>query len=263
MILEQIVAAKREEVEHLKTSHSLTELRERAAGALPPRDFFRVLRRDGPRVKLIAEIKRASPSCGVIRSDFCPLSLARDYEQAGAAALSILTEVRFFQGDPGYLAGVRTVTGLPLLRKDFIIDPVQIYEARLLGADAVLLIATLLEQEQLAIFLDLTRELGMSALVEVHTPAELSRVLKTDARIIGINNRNLRTFNTDLTTTFDLLPAIPAGRVVVSESGIRTFHDVTKLAQAGVDAVLIGEAFLRSRDVVAEAGKLMGVRGYG
>ncbi|MGB9791030.1 MAG: indole-3-glycerol phosphate synthase TrpC [Thermacetogeniaceae bacterium] len=261
MFLERIAAVKREEVARLKASFSQTRLRELAGEAPPARDFLGAVKRNGGRLNLIAEIKRASPSQGVIRPDFDPVSHAREYERAGAQAISVLTEERFFQGHTDHLRGVRDAVSLPVLRKDFIIDPVQIYESRLLGADAVLLIAALLEQSLLEDCLSLAGELGMAALVEVHTEEELSRVLRTDARIIGINNRDLATFETDLGTTLRMAPLIPAGRVVVSESGIRTAEDLQRLAKSGVDAVLIGEALMRASDVAAEIRRLMGGAG--
>ncbi|HHW39911.1 MAG TPA: indole-3-glycerol phosphate synthase TrpC [Syntrophomonadaceae bacterium] len=258
MILDQIVSAKREEVARLREAFPLHRLRRQAEEAPPARDFLRALKRTGGQVNLIAEIKRASPSRGVIRPDFDPPALAREYESAGAKAISVLTDERFFQGHPEHLRRVREAVALPVLRKDFIIDPVQIYESRLLGADAVLLIAAVLEQSRLEDCLALARELGMAALVEVHTEEELYRVLRTGARIIGINNRDLATFKTDLSTTFNLAPLIPPGRVVVSESGIRTGEDLVRLAERGIDSVLVGEALMRAPDVAAEIRRLLG-----
>jgi len=263
MFLERIVAHKREEVKNLRGLLPYAELKVEAAAAPPARDFLGAIKRNGPQVNLIAEIKKSSPSRGVIRTDFCPRDIARIYAEAGANAISVLTEERFFQGSPDYLREVREVTRIPLLRKDFIIDDYQIYQARVLGADAILLIAAILEQGQLEDYLDLAGELGLAALVEVHTGAELARVLQSGARIIGINNRNLHTFQTDPATTFALYPSIPSGRVVVSESGIRTPADMGRLAEIGVDAVLVGEVLMRAADIGLAVHKLMGGSTHG
>lgn len=261
MILEQIISAKREEMARLRDAFPLHRLRRQAEEAPAARDFLGAVKRSGRRINLIAEVKRASPSRGVIRPDFDPISLAREYEMAGAQAVSVLTEERFFQGHSDHLRGVWEAVALPVLRKDFIVDPLQIYESRLLGADAVLLIAALLEQSLLEDCLTLTRELGMAALVEVHTEEELSRALRTDARIIGINNRDLATFETDLRTTLRLAPLIPQDRVSVSESGIRAAGDLQLVVESGVDAVLVGEALMRASDAAAEIRRLMGGAG--
>lgn len=258
MILERIVEAKREEMSLCRSRLPLRELRGRIAGIPPVRDFLGAVQREGAVVNLIAEIKRASPSRGLIRPDFNPRKIARIYEEAGAQAISVLTDEGFFRGHPEHLRHVRQVTRLPLLRKDFIIDDYQIYQSRLLGADAVLLIAALLEQSRLVDYLGLAGELGLAALVEVHTPDELYRVLETGAPLVGINNRDLHTFKTDLEVTFKLLPLVPEGTVVVSESGIHTQMDVARLARAGVDAVLVGEALMRARDIGAAVAELMG-----
>lgn len=263
MILEQIITAKREEVARLIGAFPLHQLRRQAEGAPPARDFLRAVKRTGGQVNLIAEIKRASPSRGVIRPDFDPPAIAREYEKAGAKAISVLTDEGFFQGHPEHLTRVREAVALPVLRKDFIIDHAQIYESRLLGADAVLLIAAVLEQSRLEDCLALTRELGMAALVEVHTAEELGRVLQAGARIIGINNRDLATFETRLETTFDLAPLIPPGRIVVSESGIKTSEDLMRLAESGVDSVLVGEALMRAPDVAAGVRRLLGGEEHG
>lgn len=209
-------------------------------------------------IKLIAEIKKASPSRGLICRDFNPHQIARLYQEAEASAISVLTDERFFQGHPDYLKSVKGVTSIPLLRKDFIIDAYQIYQSRFLGADAVLLITAILEQQQLVEYIGLVKELGMAALVEVHTSDELCRVLETEALLVGINNRDLHTFQVDLGVTYQLISAVPKERVVVSESGIRSREDVVGLAEAGVDAVLVGEVLMGARDIRAAAAELLG-----
>lgn len=273
VILDQIIEAKREDVAVYRSCLPLRELKGRAASIPPVRDFVGAVRRDGVGarkqkreeggllvklgVKLIAEIKKASPSRGLICHGFNPRQIALLYQEAGASAISVLTDVRFFLGHPGYLRSVKGVTCLPLLRKDFIIDEYQIYQSRHLGADAVLLIASILDQNQLVDYLGLVKELGMAALVEVHTPDELFRVLETEALLVGINNRNLHTFQVDLGVTHELISAVSKERVVVSESGIRTPEDVARLGKAGVDAVLVGEALIGARDIKAAVVKLM------
>lgn len=227
----------------------------------PPRElpaargFTRAL--SGPKIALIAEVKKASPSRGVIRADFDPPAIARAYTAAGASALSVLTDEPHFQGKLSYLEDVRAVTGLPLLRKDFIIHPAQIFEA--VGrADAVLLIVAALTPAELGEFLRLAAACGLDALVETHDRAEVEIALEQGAGVIGINNRDLHTFTVDLDTTLALRPAIPTGRLVVSESGIRTLDDVRRLADAGVDAVLVGEALMARADIEGAVHELMG-----
>jgi indole-3-glycerol phosphate synthase len=210
-------------------------------------------------ITLIAEIKKASPSRGLICRDFNPRQIACFYQEAGASAISVLTDERFFQGHPDFLKVVKEVTSLPLLRKDFIIDEYQIYQSRLLGADAVLLIAAILGRQQLVEYICHVKELGMAALVEVHTHDELCRVLETEALLVGINNRNLHTFQVDLGVTYQLISAVPKERVVVSESGICSREDVIGLAEAGVDAVLVGEALMGAGDIRAAVAELLGV----
>lgn len=259
MILERIVEAKREEVSTAKSRCPLPELKERI-DLTPARDFIGAVRRDDLMngIKLIAEIKKASPSRGLIRRDFNPSHIASLFQEAGASAISVLTDERFFQGHPDYLKSVKGVTSIPLLRKDFIIDAYQIYQSRFLGADAVLLITAILEQQQLVEYIGLVKELGMAALVEVHTSDELCRVLETEALLVGINNRDLHTFQVDLGVTYQLISAVPKERVVVSESGIRSREDVVGLAEAGVDAVLVGEALVGAGNIRAAAAELLG-----
>ena len=212
----------------------------------------------GTGIKLIAEIKKASPSRGLICRDFNPRQIAGLYQEAGASAISVLTDERFFQGHSELLKSVKEVTSLPLLRKDFIIDEYQIYQSRLLKADAVLLIAAILSQQQLLEYIGLVKELGMAALVEVHNSDELCRVLETEALLVGINNRNLHTFRVDLGVTYQLISSVPKERVVVSESGISSREDVVGLAKAGVDAVLVGEALMGAQDIRAATADLLG-----
>ena len=238
-ILERIVAAKRAEIAAAKRPIDVTS-------APPLRDFIGALRAKRPAV--IAEIKRASPSKGVLREDFDPASIARSYEKAGAACMSVLTDREFFQGAPEHLAAARAACNLPALRKDFIIDPFQVHEARALGADCILLIVACLEDAELAELEALAHRLGMAVLVEVHDADELERALKLNTPLLGINNRNLRTFETRLETTLALLPRIPQGRIVVTESGILAPADVARMRAGGVHTFLVGEAFMRARD---------------
>jgi indole-3-glycerol phosphate synthase len=250
MILDDIVRDNRAELE-LKIRHQpLAEMRELALCQPAPLDFAAAL--SGDAVSVIAEIKRASPSAGMIRADFDPGAIARAYAAGGAAAISVLTEPRYFQGNLSYLRMVREALGyggLPLLRKDFITDAYQIYEARAFRADAVLLIAAILDVGQLAELLALTHELGMTALVEAHDAAELETVVASGARVIGINNRDLKTFTVDLSLTERLRPLVPPDRILVSESGIHLRADVERLAGFGVSAVLVGEALMRREDI--------------
>lgn len=240
-ILQQIMEKKREEVAAAKAA----EPRPATEGLPPPRDFARAIS-EGETIRLIAEVKRASPTRGLFRADFDPVALATQFAAGGAAALSVLTDETFFHGHPSYLAAIREYVPIPVFRKEFIIDPWQIEESRALGADALLLIAALLSREQIQEFLDRARALSLGVLVEVHDEAELSRALATDAPIIGVNNRNLHTFETQLSTTERLAGAVTAaGRLLVSESGIFTHDDLARLAPLGVDAVLVGEALVR------------------
>jgi len=247
-ILERIVAAKRAEVAAAKKK--ITDIKARAAAAPPVRDFLAALRAKQPAV--IAEIKRASPSRGVLRADYDPAAIAKSYENAGAACMSVLTDMEFFQGAPEHLTQARSACGLPALRKDFLIDPYQVYEARALGADCVLLIVACLDDAQMRELESLAHKVGMAVLVEVHDAAELARALKLKTPLIGINNRNLRSFETRLETTIELLPRIPPGRLVITESGILSKTDVARMRQNGVHAFLVGEAFMRAPDPGAE-----------
>jgi len=256
-ILDQIVAAKREEVARAKAQTPEAVLRGRLADAPAVRDFLAALSA-GPPIRLIAEVKKASPSKGVIRADFNPVEIARTYERHGVSCLSVLTDRPFFQGSLDDLRQVRRAVGLPVLRKDFIIDPYQVLEARAAGADAVLLIAECLDDELLKRLHDAIVDLGMTPLVELYEPANLPRVLRIGARLVGINNRDLRTFRTDLDHTLQLRREIPADRVVVGESGIRSRQDAARLEAAGVQAMLVGETLMASPDIGAAVDRLLG-----
>ena len=249
-VLQRILARKREEVAERQARMPLAELRVRMAEAPPPRGFADALAAKiaAGQAGVIAEVKKASPSQGVIRADFDPAAIARSYEAGGAACLSVLTDVDFFQGSDAYLQQARAACALPVLRKDFIVDAWQLYEARALGADCVLLIAAALDDAQLSEFAFLASELGMDALIEVHDLDELERALPVPARLLGINNRNLRSFEVSLDTTLALKDAVPADRVLVTESGIKTRADVARMRTAGVHAFLVGETFMRQPD---------------
>jgi len=258
MILDRIVADNKVELEARKQSLPLVELKRLALGQPVPIDFASVLR--GDRIQIITEVKKASPSRGIIRSDFDPVEIARTYASNGASAISVLTESKYFQGNLDYLRDIRDALGnkgLPLLRKDFIHDSYQVYESRAYGADAILLIVAILTPEALNEMMRLSRELGMSCLVEVHNEAELEIALKSQAGIIGINNRDLKTFDVDLATTERLRPVIPSDRIVVSESGIKERSDLEKLKKWGVDAVLIGESLMAAPDIAAKMRELL------
>jgi indole-3-glycerol phosphate synthase len=256
-ILDEIVATKRGEIERAKAAVSEELLRQRAAEAPPARDFFAALA-DAPPIRLVAEVKKASPSKGVIREDFDAAAIARSYEEHGASCVSVLTDATYFQGSLDDLSRVRAAVSLPVLRKDFILDRYQVFEARAAGADAVLLIAECLDDGALRTLHDLVVQLGMTPLVELHEPANLPRVLRAGARLVGVNNRDLRTFEVDLDHTIRLRRQIPADRVVVAESGIRARADALRLQEAGVDAMLVGESLLREPDVGAAVDRLLG-----
>ncbi len=249
MILDRILATKREEVAARRRVHPAAELRARARDLPPARDFCGALRRPaGAPLRAIAEIKRASPSAGVIRPDFDVAALAQGYHRGGAAALSVLTDGPFFQGELAHLGVARAAAPLPLLRKDFVVDPYQMWEARAAGADATLLIVRALGPDDLKRLLDGGAEAGLQALVEVHDAAEVDRAVRAGASCIGINNRDLQTFRTGLEVTLRLRPLVPPERVVVSESGLASPEDLRRVAAAGIDAVLVGEALLRAQD---------------
>ncbi|TPW18650.1 MAG: trpC [Halothiobacillaceae bacterium] len=247
-ILKKILARKAEEVAERSQGMPLDKLQVLAQQAARPRGFVAALQRSiaAKRPAVIAEIKKASPSKGVLREDFHPGEIARAYEQGGAACLSVLTDADFFQGSEAYLQEARAACSLPVLRKDFIVDPYQIYEARAMGADAILLIVAALSDEQLSEFSDLAQGLALDVLVEVHDRAELKRALALGLPLVGINNRNLRTFATSLDTTLELLAEIPRDVTVVTESGILTRDDVELMRRHGVNSFLVGEAFMRA-----------------
>lgn len=255
-VLERIVRVRRQAVEEAKRSKPEVKLRERAEVAPPLRDFVAALTGDG--INVIAELKKASPSRGLLRESFNPAVLAPALEQAGAAALSVLTEPEFFQGALEDLQLVRKLTGLPVLRKDFLFDPYQLFEARAAGADAFLLIVAILEPESLQRLLSLGKELGMAALVEVHTEEELKQALDAGVEIVGVNNRNLKTFEVSLETSLRLVEMIPEECVAVSESGLRSHEDLKALRAAGFDAFLIGEHLMRAADPALALQELLG-----
>jgi indole-3-glycerol phosphate synthase len=255
-ILQKIAGTKREEVARLKRERGLLSLREGAKRQAPPRDFLGALERPG-KLSLIAELKKSSPSKGLLRADFSVEPLAKAYARAGAQCLSVLTDETYFQGHLSYLKLAQEASGLPVLRKDFIIDEHQVYEAREAGADAILLIVAMLDYSQMAQLQDLARSLSMAVLVEVHDEEEMDRALKAGVRLLGINNRDLNDFSVSLETTFQLIQKRPQGLPVVSESGIKGREDAQKLLEKGVTAVLVGESFMTSPDVEAAVKELM------
>lgn len=247
-ILNKILAVKAQEISAARAIKSLDAVRADAEQALTPRDFVGAMRTkiDQGQAAVIAEIKKASPSKGVLRADFQPADIAQSYERHGAACLSVLTDEQFFQGSAEYLQQARAACGIPVLRKDFMVDEYQIYQARAMGADAILLIAAALDVAQMQAFEVLAHSLGMAVLVEVHNDVELDAALQLTTPLIGVNNRNLRTFEVSLQTTLDLLPRIPADRIVVTESGILKSGDVQLMRGHKVHAFLVGEAFMRA-----------------
>ena len=258
-ILDKIVAKKREEIAVASERRPAAELLADLAQAPPVRDFFGALAAVGS-IKLIAEVKKASPSKGVIREDFDPLAIAQTYEQCGATCISVLTDESFFQGSLRILRDIRAAVDIPVLRKDFILDPYQLLEARLAGADAVLLIAECLDDCSLRSLHNRTLELGMTPLVEFYEPKNLIRVIEAGATLIGVNNRDLRNFHTDLNHTVRMREKISADRLLVGESGIHSRADVELLEAAGVDAILVGESLMASADIGQAVQTLLGVR---
>ncbi len=257
-ILKKIVARKEEEIAEARQQVSLEELRESLGDKSPPRGFVAALKKKiaAGNPGVIAEIKKASPSKGVLREDFRPADIARSYAEHGAACLSVLTDVDFFQGSPEYLKQARAACGLPVIRKDFIVDPYQVYEARAMEADCILLIAACLDDEQLASLNGLAMDLGMDVLIEVHDGEELARALRVDNPMVGINNRNLRTFEVSLDSTLAMLDRIPADRLVITESGILRPEDVALMRSHDVNGFLVGEAFMRAPDPCARLAEL-------
>ena len=257
-ILNKILVTKHEEIAKAMATLPMDALREQAFNEPDPRDFVGnlVKKVDMDKAAVIAEIKKASPSKGVIRENFNPAEIAKSYEKGGAACLSVLTDVQYFQGSAEYLKQARKACKLPVLRKDFMIDPYQIYEARAMGADCILLIAAALELNQMRELEETSHNLGMAVLVEVHNADELEFALQLETPLIGVNNRNLRTFDVSLQTTLDLLEKMPVDRFVVTESGIFTAEDVELMRSNNVHAFLVGEAFMRQDDPGAELAKV-------
>jgi len=258
MILDKIVAAKQIEIAMEKELISVDTLIKECESTPPPLDFANAIKKSDD-ISIIAEVKKASPSKGIIRKDFDHIAIANEYIKSNVQAMSVLTEKTFFQGSKQIFADIRKISNLPMLRKDFIIDEWQIYEARTMGADAVLLIAAILPLETLNRFYEITKSLGMSALVETHNAEELYIALQCDCDIIGINNRNLDTFEEDLSTTENLLSHIPKNKITISESAIRKSSDMDLMRGYGVDGVLVGEMFMRQSSV---EGAVRELRGY-
>lgn len=256
MILDDISEHKRGEVAARKAKRPLPVVQEAVAQARPPRDFRKALREPG--MSLIAEVKKASPVKGVFREDMDPVDVASAYEQGGARAISVLTDERYFRGSLDDLTIVRRHVAVPCLRKEFIVDEYQIYEARAAEADAILLIVRMLSDEQLKDYQALARSLGMACLIETHDAAEIERALASGGNIIGINNRDLNTFHVDFRTTLELKKFVPGGHVLVSESGIQTREQVKLLEDGGVDAILVGETLVTSKDIVGTIRELLG-----
>ncbi|MGH7273801.1 MAG: indole-3-glycerol phosphate synthase TrpC [Nitrospiria bacterium] len=256
VMLEEILRDKKEEIRAKKSPARLKELKARIRDLASPRGLMNDLLKPAP-IHLIAEIKKASPSRGIIRKDFDPVDIAKVYQEHGATALSVLTDEHFFQGHLDLLGRVRQGVALPVLQKDFLLDAYQVYEARAAQADAILLIAIILDRRQLADYHALGKELGMDVICEVHTEKELEQVMEV-AEVIGINNRDLKSFKTDLETTFRLIREVPDEKVVISESGISSRQEVLRLMEAGVDAILVGESLMRVQDIGAKVDELLG-----
>ena len=259
-ILSQIVTVKREEVTAAQRQKPLAAVRMDAESRLQTRDFVGAMRRKiiAGHCAVIAEVKKASPSKGVLRADFIPADIAQSYAQFGAACLSVLTDRQFFQGEPDFLKQARASCALPVLRKDFMIDPYQVYESRVMGADCILLIAACLDDAQMADMEALALSLDMAVLVEVHDGVELDRALKLKTPLIGINNRNLKTFEVSLDTTLSLMARVPENRILVTESGVTTSADVQRLRAAGIQSFLVGEVFMRAEEPGLALNELFG-----
>jgi indole-3-glycerol phosphate synthase len=259
-ILTKILAVKSGEIAAARAAVPLATMERLARTATPPHDFVGALRRriESGEPAVIAEIKRSSPSKGVLRADFEPAAIARSYATNGAACLSVLTDATFFQGAPDHVRAARAACGLPILRKDFVVDPYQVFEARAMGADCILLIVAALDTARMIDLERTAHSLGLAVLVEVHDAEELARATALATPLVGINNRNLRTFETTLDTTLDLLPQVPSGRLVITESGILRAADVARMRASGVNAFLVGEAFMRAADPGAALAALFG-----
>lgn len=262
-ILQRILAVKAEEIAAAKSARPLAALRAEAGAAAKPRDFVTALRANvvAGAAAVIAEIKKASPSKGVLRENFDPAAIAASYAKHGAACLSVLTDARFFQGSADDLKRARAACGLPVLRKDFVVEPYQVFEARAMGADCILLIVAALDTARMRELEAAAQALGMAVLVEVHDAAELERALELKTPLLGVNNRNLRTFDTRLDVTLDLLSRIPGDRIVITESGILKPQDVALMRASGVNCFLVGEAFMRASDPGVELACLFGTQG--
>ena len=247
MILDEIIENKKLEVAESKNNLPFDTIKKQINNAFPSRDFFEAINPNG-QLKIISEVKHASPSKGVFRYDFDPVKIAESYSAGGASAISVLTDEKYFKGSLLYLKNIREQVSTPLLRKDFIVDPYQVYEARLYGADALLLIVAALDQALLAELLELTHSLEMNAIVEVHDEQELDKALDADSRIIGINNRDLRTFDVDLSVSIRLSARVPSDKIVIAESGIGSIGDIDRLRAHGVHVFLIGETFMKAPD---------------
>lgn len=258
-VLEKIIVKKQQEVEAAIRQRPLRDLMKLADASPVPRDFLLPLQ-NSPPIRLIAEVKKASPSKGIIREDFNPVHIANAYEAAGASCISVLTDVEFFQGSIDYLDQIRGAVDLPLLRKDFVVHPYQIFEARAHGADAVLLIAECLSRQELRGLYQLIRELGMHALVELYDPIHLDNVLNTGTELIGVNNRDLKTFEVNLEHTLHMRRQIPNDRILVGESGIYTHADAMLLQENGVQAMLVGESLMRQDDITSAVHTLLGTQ---
>lgn len=259
-ILEDILEHKRQDLVRLKNYIPIDRLKEKIAVSKSLRDFPGALAEDGSgKIRIIAEIKKASPSKGVIRAHFMPYEMAREYRIGGAIALSVLTEEKYFLGRLDYLVSIKIYSNIPVLRKDFIFDDYQIFESRAAGADAILLIAAILKKQQLADLMGRSAEFGMATLVEVHNEDEMEMALDVGAHIIGINNRDLKTLKTDLETTVRLAPYVPEDKILVSESGISSFDDIAMLRKNGVNAFLIGEALIKENELAKKLRALRGV----
>lgn len=257
MFLNRIVNCKKEEVSQRKSKVLHREYSEMVRDLSPPRDFKHAIKRKDT-VRLIGEIKKSSPSKGDIRPDLNPLEVSEIYQKNGVASISVLTEQFFFKGSIEDLTSVKKHSSLPILQKDFFIDVFQIYEARVLGADAILLIAAILEKNEMEDYINTSKELGLAAIIEVHSEEELEKALNFNPDIIGINNRNLQTFEIDMKTTINLSSLIPDGTIKISESGINSAADMKMVSQAGIDAVLVGESLMRSDDIALKVQELLG-----
>ncbi|MGB9716692.1 MAG: indole-3-glycerol phosphate synthase TrpC [Thermodesulfovibrionales bacterium] len=257
-ILTKIVEKKKERLSALKSKITLKDIKSMASDSETPKNFVGVIRRDSGHIRLIAEIKKASPLKGILRQEFDAVKIAIIYRRKNVNAISVITEEDFFQGKIEYLLDVKRATNIPILRKDFIFDEYQIYESRANGSDAILLIASILTEKQGMEFLHLARELGLSVIFEVHNFKELEMALNANVDIIGINNRDLKTLDVNLNTTFELKREIPEDKIVVSESGIKTREDVRRLEDIGIDSILIGTAFMEAEDIGKKIDEIMG-----